>query len=55
MLNENGSIEEELQIIVAAKRVDVIDGYAKELNIDKFDLVIDWGFYTLLLNHFFWN
>ena len=52
-LNENGSIEEELQIIVAAKRVDVIDGYAKELNIDKFDLVIDWGFCTLLLNHFF--
>ena len=24
--------------------MDVIDGYAKELNIDKFDLVIDWGF-----------
>ena len=43
-LNENSSIEEELQIIVAAKRVDVIDGYAKALNIDKFDLVIDWGF-----------
>ena len=43
-LNENGSIEEELQVIIAAKRVDVIDGYAKKLNIDKFDLVIDWGF-----------
>ena len=27
-LNEKSSIEEELQIIVAAKRVDVIDGYA---------------------------
>ena len=52
-LNKNGSIEEELQIIIAAKRVDVIDGYAKELNIDKFDLVIDWGFCILLLNHFF--
>ena len=47
-LNENSSIEEELQIIVAAKRVDIIDGYAKTLEIDKFDLVIDWGFsYTL--------
>ena len=43
-LNENSFIEEELQIIIAAKRVDVIDGYAKSLNIDKFDLVIDWGF-----------
>ena len=31
-------------MIVAAKRVDVIDGYAASLNIDKFDLAIDWGF-----------
>ena len=37
-LNENSFIEEELQIIIAAKRVDVIDGYAQSLNIDKFDL-----------------
>ena len=43
-LGPNNSIEEDLQIIVAAKRVDVIDGYAKSLAIDKFDLVIDWGF-----------
>ena len=39
----NDTIEEEIQIIVAAKRVKTIDGYAKNLNIDKFDLVIDWG------------
>ena len=42
-LNGNSSIEDEMQIIVAAKRVDVIDGYAESLNIDKFDLTIDWG------------
>ena len=42
-LNENSSIEEEVQIIAAAKRVDVIDGYAVSLNIDNFDLVIDFG------------
>ena len=42
-VNANGSIEEEIQIIVAAKRVNVIDGYAENLKIDKFDLVIDWG------------
>ena len=47
-LNANSSIEEKLQIIVAAKRVDVIDGYAKSLAIDKFDLVIDWGFLYFL-------
>ena len=40
----NNSIEEDIQVIVAAKRVNIIDGYAKNLKIDKFDLVIDWGF-----------
>ena len=39
-----GSIEEVMQIIIAAKRVNIIDGYAESLNIRKFDLVIDWGF-----------
>ena len=42
-VGSNDTIEEEIQIIVAAKRVKTIDGYAKSLNIDKFDLVIDWG------------
>ena len=43
-LKANGIIEEHLKVIVAAQRVDVIDGYADSLKIDKFDLVIDWGF-----------
>ena len=54
-LNKNGSIQEELQIIIAAKRVDVIDGYAKELNIDKFDLVIDWGFLYFITKPLFFG
>ena len=54
-LNENNSIEEEVQIIVAAKRVDVIDGYAKKLNIDKFDLVIDWGFLYFITKPLFFG
>jgi len=40
----NSSAEEKIQIIVAAKRVNVIDGYAENLGINKFDLAIDWGF-----------
>jgi YidC/Oxa1 family membrane protein insertase len=40
----NSSMEEKIQIIVAAKRVNVIDGYAENLQINKFDLAIDWGF-----------
>ena len=40
----NSFIEEKIQIITAAKRVKIIDGYAENLKINKFDLVIDWGF-----------
>ena len=54
-LGGNSSIEEELQIIVAAKRVDVIDGYAESLNIDKFDLVIDWGFLYFITKPLFYG
>ena len=44
VLKGKSTIEDKLQVIVAAKRVDIIDGYAESLNIDKFDLAIDWGF-----------
>ena len=54
-LNGNSKIEEKLQIIVAAKRVDIIDGYAKTLNIDKFDLVIDWGFLYFITKPLFFG
>ena len=54
-LDKNGEIEEELQIIVAAKRVDVIDGYADSLKIDKFDLVIDWGFLYFITKPLFFG
>ncbi len=52
-LNSNSSIEDKMQIIVAAKRVDVIDGYAESLNIDKFDLTIDWGFLYMITKPLF--
>ena len=55
-LNGNSSIEEELKVIVAfAKRVDVIDGYAETLNIEKFDLVIDWGFLYFITKPLFYG
>jgi YidC/Oxa1 family membrane protein insertase len=54
-LRGNDSIEEKLQIIVAAKRVDVIDGYAESLKIDKFDLVIDWGFLYFITKPLFFG
>ena len=38
----------EIKILVAAKEVRIIDSYAKNLNIEKLDLVIDWGFLYML-------
>ena len=54
-LNSNSLIEDKMQIIVAAKRVDVIDGYAKSLKIDKFDLTIDWGFLYFITKPLFFG
>ena len=47
-LSKNSSVEDEIKIIVGAKRVEVVDGYAESLKIEKFDLVIDWGFLYFL-------
>ena len=54
-LGANSSIQDEMQIIIAAKRVDVVDGYAEKLNIDKFDLVIDWGFLYFITKPLFYG
>ena len=54
-LNSNSSVEDTMQIIVAAKRVDVIDGYAESLKIDKFDLTIDWGFLYFITKPLFFG
>ena len=53
-LGSNSSIEDQMQVIVATKRVDTVDGYAAELNIDKFDLVIDWGFLYFITKPLFY-
>ena len=42
-----------IKIIVAAKEVSVIDGYAKKLGIDKFDLAIDWGWFYFIVKPLF--
>ena len=45
ILNPNSSITNEINAFVAAKEVAVIDNYAEKLNIEKFDLAIDWGWF----------
>ena len=49
----SSTISNEIKIIIAAKEVDVVDGYAEKLNISKFDLVIDWGFLYFLTKPIF--
>ena len=45
ILNPGASITNEINVFVAAKEVTVIDGYAEQLGIEKFDLAIDWGWF----------
>ena len=45
ILNPNSTITNEINTFVAAKEVNVIDGYAEQLSIEKFDLAIDWGWF----------
>ncbi len=49
----SSTIDSEIKIIIAAKEVDIVDGYAKKLDINKFDLVIDWGFLYFLTKPIF--
>ena len=45
ILNPGNSINNEIKTFVAAKEVAIIDDYAEKLNIEKFDLAIDWGWF----------
>ena len=52
----NKQISNKVDIVIAAKEVDVIDEYNEKLGLSKFDLVIDWGwFYWIVKNLFFLN
>ena len=51
IINESTTIKKsstgknEMRLFVSAKEVETIDGYAANQNINKFDLVIDWGWF----------
>ena len=49
----NETKSNEIRIIVAAKEVDIIDGYAENLNISKYDLAIDWGWFYFIVKPLF--
>ena len=45
VIQASGTGTSESKVFVAAKEVKVIDGYAETESINKFDLVIDWGWF----------
>ena len=47
------TITSNTNIIIAAKEVNIIDGYAESLKINKFDLAIDWGWFYFFTKNFF--
>ena len=52
----NKQISNKVDIVIAAKEVDIIDEYNEKLGLSKFDLVIDWGwFYWIVKPLFFLN
>ena len=52
-IGANETKSNEIKIIIAAKEVDIIDGYAENLNISKYDLAIDWGWFYFLVKPLF--
>lgn len=44
-INPSSKNSNDVRLFVAAKEVNTIDAYAANQNIDKFDLVIDWGWF----------
>jgi YidC/Oxa1 family membrane protein insertase len=44
-INPSSNNTNEVRLFVAAKEVETIDNYAADQNIEKLDLVIDWGWF----------
>ena len=53
LLKSNASITNKINAFVLAKEVAVIDSYAEELDIEKFDLAIDWGWFYFITKPLF--
>lgn len=49
----NSSVVSKTRVIIAAKEVNTIDGYAENLKINNFDLAIDWGWFYFFTKNFF--
>ena len=52
-IRANETKTDKIKVVIPAKEVDVIDGYAETENINKFDLVIDFGWFYFIVKPLF--
>jgi YidC/Oxa1 family membrane protein insertase len=43
------------RLFAGAKEVAVVDGYEKQLNLNRFELLIDWGWFYFITKPMFWS
>jgi YidC/Oxa1 family membrane protein insertase len=48
-----GSVESTSRLFAGAKQVSVVDGYEKSLGIERFELLIDWGWFYFITKPMF--
>tara|TARA_B100001029_G_C15052627_1_gene451912 strand:+ start:470 stop:2155 length:1686 start_codon:yes stop_codon:yes gene_type:complete len=49
----NESKTDKIKVVIPAKEVEIIDGYAEAQNINKYDLVIDFGWFYFIVKPLF--
>jgi YidC/Oxa1 family membrane protein insertase len=54
LLTNGGTVTSESRLFAGAKKVALLDYYADQLNIPKFDLAIDFGWFYFLTKPFFY-
>ena len=52
-IGANETKSNQIKVIIAAKEVGIVDGYAEKLNINKYDLAIDWGWFYFIVKPLF--
>ena len=43
------------RLFAGAKEVAIVDGYEKQLGLNRFDLLIDWGWFYFITKPLFWS
>ncbi|MGI9351673.1 MAG: membrane protein insertase YidC [Rhizobiaceae bacterium] len=53
-IQPGASADYQQRLFAGAKSTEIIDGYQSELDIEQFDLMIDWGWFYFITKPLFW-